>query len=105
MTWASVVDLPHEHYFVKENLLPREYQICARCVMDTTVPNIRFDDDGVCQFCHIHDELEKSYPLGEKGKHTLDEIVTEIKSAGRGKPYDCVCGVSGGRDSTYSTLR
>ena len=28
--------------------MAREYQICTRCIMDTTDPAITFDDQGVC---------------------------------------------------------
>ncbi len=83
----------------------RPYQICTRCVSDTSLPGIRFDRDGVCQYCHAHDELEKRYPLGEEGQRRLDKIVAKIKRAGKNKPYDCIVGVSGGRDSTYSLYR
>ena len=38
-------------------------QVCTRCVMDDTVQGITFDDNGVCTFCHIHDEMEAKYPL------------------------------------------
>lgn len=69
--------------------------------MDTTVPNIRFDANGVCQFCQMHDEMDLLYPLGAEGQRRLEKIVEQIKRDGRGKPYDCICGVSGGRDSTY----
>ena len=27
-------------------------QVCSRCVMDTTDPEITFDADGVCNHCH-----------------------------------------------------
>lgn len=77
--------------------------ICTRCVMDNTVPSIRFDEAGVCQYCKMHDQLEKLYPSDpsiRKGK--LDRLVRQIKSLGRRNRYDCVSGVSGGRDSTYA---
>ena len=32
----------------------------------------------------------------------LDEYVEKIKHSGKGRPYDCVVGISGGRDSTYA---
>jgi hypothetical protein len=31
----------------------------------------------------------------------LERVIERIRAAGRGRPYDCVVGVSGGRDSTY----
>lgn len=78
------------------------FQRCTRCISDTTIPDIRFDQDGVCNYCKIHDELEKEFPRGEAGKGKLDAMVEQIRLAGRGKSYDCVVGVSGGRDSTYT---
>lgn len=72
--------------------------------MDTTIPEIHFDTAGVCQFCHIHDVLDAMYPLGEAGERGLERVVAEMKAAGRGRNYDCVVGVSGGRDSTWLLL-
>ncbi len=74
---------------------------CVRCVMDTTDPLIRFDSRGICQYCHLHDRLERDYPLDAGGEAELFRIIEEIKHKGAGKPYDCVIGVSGGTDSTY----
>jgi len=70
--------------------------------MDTTDPDIIFDADGVCNHCHRYEELvhQRLVPPIER-KAALDALVTEIRSAGRGKPYDCIIGVSGGVDSTY----
>ena len=77
-------------------------KVCTRCVMDDTVKGITFDDKGVCTFCHIHDEIDAKYPEGEKSKEELDNIIAKIKKDGRGKKYDCIVGVSGGRDSSYT---
>jgi len=76
--------------------------ICSRCLYDTTISGIRFDENGVCNFCAIHDEMEKLYPLNEQRKAQLDGLIDKIKRGGQGKPYDCIVGVSGGRDSTYT---
>lgn len=70
--------------------------------MDTDVPEIQFDKEGVCQFCKIHDFLDKKYPLGLEGDDRLRTLVAQIKAAGKGKNYDCICGASGGRDSTWT---
>lgn len=77
-------------------------QVCTKCIMDDTVEGIIFDKDGVCTFCKIHDELESKYPQGKRSKLMLDKIIQKIKKDGKGKRYDCVVGVSGGRDSTYT---
>lgn len=76
-------------------------QTCKRCVLNSTIPNTTFDENGVCNYCHIHDKLEKKYPLDGSGQKYVDELVQRIKHDGRGKKYDCVVGVSGGCDSSY----
>ncbi|HEX6860406.1 MAG TPA: N-acetyl sugar amidotransferase [Caulobacteraceae bacterium] len=79
------------------------YRICSRCVMDTSDPQIVFDDEGVCDHCHRHAEvLATAVFSGEEGQRRLQPILDRIKREGRGKPYDCVIGVSGGVDSTYT---
>jgi tRNA(Ile)-lysidine synthase TilS/MesJ len=80
---------------------PDYFQECTRCVQDTTVPGIQFDKNGVCNFCHSHDELERIFPNDSNGERFLDGLFTQIKKYGQDKPYDCIVGISGGRDSTY----
>ena len=86
-------------------LAPYRYkagQVCTRCIMDDMVPGIVFDENGVCTFCEIHDELESAYPMDAGTTERLQAVVDRIKRDGEGKKYDCVVGVSGGRDSTYT---
>ncbi|MGA0557721.1 N-acetyl sugar amidotransferase [Larkinella sp. VNQ87] len=78
-----------------------DYRRCSRCVLDTTVADIWFDAQGVCKYCHIHDEMDRLHPQ-ETMQADLERIVAKIKKDGRHKPYDCIVGVSGGRDSTYT---
>jgi N-acetyl sugar amidotransferase len=69
--------------------------------MDYTDPGLRLNEQGVCQYCTMQDELERRYPLGTEGERMLLEQVDLMKKAGKGKNYDCIIGVSGGTDSTY----
>lgn len=78
--------------------------ICSRCILDFTVADIWFDEDGECKYCKIHDELEKLHPLGPGLEKELNEMVEKIRRVGQNKKYDCIVGVSGGRDSTYTLL-
>ncbi|WP_217901330.1 N-acetyl sugar amidotransferase [Rhodoferax sp. TH121] len=78
------------------------YQICTRCIMDTSDPDIEFDGAGVCNHCRNFDEnLRPQWNPEESGRRMLDQIVDQIKEEGRGKPYDCAIGLSGGVDSSY----
>lgn len=79
------------------------YQICTHCVMDTTDPDIRFDENGICNHCHLYDQRIREHTFsGEEGSRKLQEIVQQIKRAGQGKEYDCLLGISGGVDSSYT---
>ncbi len=76
--------------------------ICTRCIMDTTDPDIRFDENGVCNHCKRYDAVSVTRLVAaEERERKLNAMVEEIKAVGEGKPYDCVIGVSGGVDSTY----
>jgi len=83
---------------------PTGYQICTRCVMDTSDPDIEFDDEGVCSHCYRADAIFSQYPFNltkEEREIELKKILDKIKQDGKGKPYDCVIGLSGGVDSSY----
>ncbi len=79
-----------------------ENKICSRCILDETVLDIWFDEKKVCKYCHIHDEMEKAHPMGIEGDARLKAMVEKIRKEGKNKKYDCIVGVSGGRDSTYT---
>jgi predicted DCC family thiol-disulfide oxidoreductase YuxK len=32
-------------------------KICTRCVSDTTMEEIKYDENGVCNFCKNHDKF------------------------------------------------
>jgi N-acetyl sugar amidotransferase len=75
---------------------------CTRCIMDTTDPEITFDENGVCNHCRRYDALLSSRVyLGREAEIRLNKIINKIHSSGKGKEYDCIIGVSGGVDSTY----
>ena len=76
-------------------------QICARCIIDDSVPGANFDQNGICDYCRLHDEMAALYPLTPEGEVRKLALVERIKRSGKGKPFDCVLGISGGRDSTY----
>jgi uncharacterized protein (UPF0297 family) len=84
--------------------IPREYQICKRCVIDTTDPDIVFDENGYCNHCISALKKLNSYPINlskEEKEKELQKIVAEVKESGKNKQYDCIVGVNGGVDSSY----
>ncbi len=76
-------------------------QVCTRCILDESIPKIRFDAEGVCNHCKLHDKLDKMFPLDDTCNQRFAEIVDKIKRDGRGRKYDCIVGMSGGRDTCY----
>lgn len=89
-----------EKRMATERPLPKK--VCRRCVIDDSVPGVEFDGEGICSFCKLHDKLDRQFPLDESGERSLRRIVERIKRIGKNRRFDCVVGVSGGRDSTYT---
>ncbi|MBP2201440.1 N-acetyl sugar amidotransferase [Methanococcus voltae] len=84
--------------------MTKEYKMCNRCVMDTSDPDITFDENGYCNHCNKALKVLSEPPVGlpkEEKQRALNEVVERIKNDGKGKQYDCIIGVSGGVDSTY----
>lgn len=80
-------------------------QVCARCIMDTSVPGIRFDEMGRCNFCRTADaSIARGVPSASEREGALRNAVAAIKAAGKGRAYDCILGISGGTDSCYAAL-
>lgn len=67
---------------------------CTRCILPETMPYIRFDEDGVCNYCHEHT------PIRTKGREALEIAVAPYRKT-NGEP-DCLIGLSGGRDSSFA---
>src|SRR6516164_9566217 len=84
--------------------MTRSYQVCTRCVMDTSDLAIQFDADGICDHCRTFDaQVKPNWDTGPAGRAKLGLIVANIKRAGAGQDFDCIIGVSGGIDSSYLT--
>jgi N-acetyl sugar amidotransferase len=66
-------------------------------------PEIVFDDKGICNYCYEYQEKAKVRLIPDDQRESeLKKIVDRIKADGKGKTYDCLIGVSGGVDSTYT---
>ena len=75
--------------------------------MDSNVPNITFDENGVCNFCREY-LVQCNHVLNDRDgqkEAKLRSLVERVKDAGKGKPYDCIVGVSGGVDSSWVLVR
>jgi N-acetyl sugar amidotransferase len=77
------------------------YQRCTRCIADSSIPAISFSKNGICSLCNFHDKLCEIYPENENSLRELEQKIEKIKQEGKNKKYDCIIGISGGRDSIY----
>lgn len=75
---------------------------CRRCVMPETKPDLHIDPEGVCSACRYF-ESRKEVDWDARRKELL-RILDQYRSKD-GRNYDCIVPVSGGKDSTYQTLR
>lgn len=77
------------------------YIICANCVMDTSDPNITFDESGLCDYCNNYkSEILPNWHTNA-GKRRVGYLANKIRERGAGKDFDCIIGLSGGLDSSY----
>ncbi|MBE5828365.1 MAG: N-acetyl sugar amidotransferase [Butyrivibrio sp.] len=77
---------------------------CKRCLQPDTRPGILFDDNQVCYACK-YEESKASIDWAAREaelKGFAEEAKAEAKK--RGNVYDCVIGVSGGKDSTFQAV-
>ncbi len=72
--------------------------------MDTSDPDIQFDENGICNRCTTALNRRANRPSSTELRAQLELLVEQIKREGKGHDYDCILGVSGGVDSTYAAL-
>ena len=76
-------------------------KICTKCIQPDTRPGIFFNKMGVCGAC-LWEESKNSIDWDSRFKE-LEKIAAWAKESSMGN-YDCVIGVSGGKDSTTQAL-
>lgn len=70
--------------------------------MDTSDPQITFDQQGFCNHCSDwYARVASEVPAPSDAAIQLEQMVEIIRREGRGKDHDCIAGVSGGVDSTW----
>jgi hypothetical protein len=67
---------------------------CTRCILPENYPGIKFNEKGICNFCLVYKKAES------KGLDRLEKIFKKYRNSKR--EYDCLVGISGGRDSSYA---
>ncbi len=79
-------------------------RICSCCVMDTTDPLIDFDENGVCGHCRRYKKyLAQIQSNIQNSDNYFEQLKKQMSKEKKGE-YDCIIGVSGGVDSSYTCL-
>jgi len=77
---------------------------CKKCVQPDTRPNVYFNEEGICGACLYEEEKEKiDWHKRLEELHSIAQNARK-KSKENNSNYDCVVGVSGGKDSTFQAL-
>lgn len=81
----------------------RSYKICTKTIMDTSDPNIIFNEKGESDYyTNFKETIEPNWHTDERGYNELMKIAEKIKKTSRNKDFDCIIGLSGGLDSSYA---
>jgi len=76
-------------------------RICKKCIQPDTRPGIFFDGNGICGACIWNEEKLKID--WSKREQELQKISDWAKKTSKSN-YDCVVGISGGKDSTLQAI-
>ncbi len=74
------------------------FKYCKKCVQPSSRPNIIFDEEGICGGCR-YEESKKTIDWDAREKELVD--ISEWAKSNSKNIYNCVIGVSGGKDSHY----
>ena len=74
---------------------------CKKCVQPDTRPGVYFDKRGICGAC-LYEEEKEGIDWDARTKELQD--IAEWAKKNTTSAYDCVIGISGGKDSTVQSL-
>ncbi len=75
---------------------------CKNCVLPHTKPDLRLDDEGICNACRSY---ESRAEVDWKSRRRELSAILERHRSPDANRWDCIVPVSGGKDSTYQVLR
>ena len=58
----------------------KNFQTCSRGLWNSSIPNIKFDKNGVSNYYRMLAEMENEFPRGSKGQDNWKRILDKIKS-------------------------
>lgn len=79
------------------------YRICTKTIMDTSDPNIVFNENGESDYyTNYIENIVPNWHTDENGYAELMKTAQKIKKDGKNRDFDCIIGLSGGLDSSYA---
>ena len=76
-------------------------KICSRCIQPDSRPGIFFNNEGICGACIWQEQITKiNWKQREDELNTITEWAKQTSKSN----YQCVIGVSGGKDSTKQAI-
>ena len=71
--------------------------------MDTSDAKIKFNNEGLCEYCDNFDQnIKPNWKNSVKNEKLFSHLSENIRDAGKNKDFDCIIGLSGGLDSSYA---
>jgi len=87
-----------KNLYLEKLLVYKDYHLkrCSKCILPSTMPFIKFDNDGICNYC-------KNYKNRNFVKFNFEQAnATFDKFRDTNKEVDCIVPLSGGRDSCFT---
>lgn len=80
-----------------------EIKRCSKCILPETYPGIRFNKEGICNFCLSFEKSWGRWINSERFRLNSKKKIEKIFSFSKRKKreYDCLIPLSGGKDSLY----
>jgi len=77
---------------------------CTKCVLPETFPSIKFDDDGVCNYCKSFKGQKRQEDLKTQYRQKFESLLKNPapSTLSPSPSYDVLMAYSGGKDSTYT---
>ena len=76
-------------------------EICVNCLLPSSKPDLYFDEEGVCTACTAYFD-RPNIDWDKRRAELLKILETYRRSDGY---WDCLVGVSGGKDSTFQVIK
>lgn len=71
---------------------------CKKCVLDERFIGIRFNKEGICNYCTSSKSFDGQNNIRKKYETKFRNLLSGLS----GSVYDCLVAYSGGKDSTYT---